>query len=771
MSTQSSKPRYQRARQLPATWKRIRTFSHFWPLLTIIASVLVGNSLYILHIFNADPINYLSGIGSITRPGVIGGGTAADPNIGFTAQALGHLVASDWFHGHVPWWNPFEGLGSPLAGEMQAGAFYPPTLLLIFSNGQVYAHALVEAIAGIGTYLVLQRVGLGRMASTAGGIAFALNGTYSWFSHAPTNPVVFLPFLILGVEYAYSTSPAERRWGWRIMAIALAFSIYAGFPETTYIDGILAAVWCIVRAIQRRREGLRFVIEIGKGLSVGALLGAPIIVAFTGYLQQAFVGGHTGGFNHAALPGVAASQTLIPYLFGSINTLSTADPTPTLTVIWGNVGGFLTASLCVLALIGIAQKSHRPLKIGLLFWVILSLGRTYGLAPMDHIVNALPGMGDVAFFRYSDPSWEFAVIVLAAIGIDNLVAERVHRWWIIACSCSGLLAVMVAYMKARSLLHALKGATHLSAWSYGSVIWALSIITLIGLAAVIARGRQRGLILVCIVSIDTLAMFVVPQLSAPRVASLDSAPVKFLHEHLGQYRFYTFGPIAANYGSYFALSSLSTNDLPVPKLWASYVTHDLDTNANPIAFDGANRNNPLGPSGPQEFVSHLSAFENSGVKFLVTTPGVVFTDLPARVQLRRVFVDPSVQILELPSPKPMYSTESDKCTVRYVNIDSAHVDCRSPQTLIRRELFMMGWSAEVNGRSETVSRYSPIFQQVKVPSGTSTVVYNFTPPHTDAAVIAFLFGLLGIFVPSSWLERRKSTRHAAHAAKRATRSS
>ena len=44
-------------------------------------------------------------------------------------QALGHLVATDWFSGHVPWWNPYEGLGVPLAGDMQSGAFFPPTLL------------------------------------------------------------------------------------------------------------------------------------------------------------------------------------------------------------------------------------------------------------------------------------------------------------------------------------------------------------------------------------------------------------------------------------------------------------------------------------------------------------------------------------------------------------------------------------------------------------------------------------------------------------------
>ena len=167
--------------------------------------VVVGNLPYLLHLFDPNPLDTLSGLGTVKTPGLIAGSTAADPNVGYTAQALGHLSMVDWIHGHVPWWNPYEGLGSPLAGDMQAATFFPPTAFLLLSNGQVLSHITVEMVAGLSTYFLLRRLALGRPAAVAGGIAFGLNGTFSWLSHAPANPVAFLPLLLLGVELAADT--------------------------------------------------------------------------------------------------------------------------------------------------------------------------------------------------------------------------------------------------------------------------------------------------------------------------------------------------------------------------------------------------------------------------------------------------------------------------------------------------------------------------------------------------------------------------------------
>src|ERR1700756_3237925 len=102
-------------------WKKERTRS----IIKILLVVVFANSTYLLHIFNANPINQLSGLGTTIQPGLLQGQNNIDPDIGFTSQALGHLAAVDWLHGHVPWWNPYEGVGAPLAGELQSAALFP----------------------------------------------------------------------------------------------------------------------------------------------------------------------------------------------------------------------------------------------------------------------------------------------------------------------------------------------------------------------------------------------------------------------------------------------------------------------------------------------------------------------------------------------------------------------------------------------------------------------------------------------------------------------
>ena len=719
---------------------------------------MFANLPYLLHLVDPNPLDTLSGLGTVKTPGLIAGSTTADPNVGFTAQALGHLSMVDWIHGHVPWWNPYEGLGSPLAGEMQAATFFPPTVFLLLSNGQVLSHIAVELVAGLSTYFLLRRLALGRPASVAGGIAFGLNGTFSWLSHAPTNPVAFLPLLLLGIELAADTHRRSPRRAWSTIGVALALSFYAGFPETAYIDGILVGIWVVIRAVQLGGAWRSFLLTIAKGISLGLLLVAPLLIAFVDYLPQAYVGAHNGAFAAASLPRGAFSQAFLPYVYGPINAYSANDATGTLTVIWGSVGGYVTFSVLVLALTGLYASRLRSLRFALLAWTILSFGRTYGVQPFQHVVNALPGMGDVAFYRYSSASWALALIVLAAFGLDDLARERVpRRWVLISCLVSTIFLALIA-SGSRSEVDRLVGAANHDAWTGASVGWAIAIIGVTVVAGLFLRGRVRTLVLVAMVALDAVVMFAVPELSAPQSVKLDTAPISFLQRHLGTYRFYSIGTIQPNYGSYFGLSSLDANDLPVPKLWATFLTHQLDPNASPPVFNGSSRTVANGPTSLAEFGQHFSAFERVGVKYLVVPTGTALPTLLPTEALHRVFSDRTAQIYQLPSPRPMYSTLSGTCTMKPESTERATVTCPSPQTLVRNELYMKGWSASLNGRAVDVSSYDDVLQQVHVPAGTSVITFTFTPPHVVLGYAAFLLGLACLIVLPF---RRRARHHAA----------
>ena len=324
----------------------------------------------------------------------------------------------------------------------------------------------------------------------------------------------------------------------------------------------------------------------------------------------------------------------------------------------------MTFSVFVLALIGLYGSRLRALRFALLAWTILSFGRTYGVQPFQHVVNALPVMRDIAFFRYSSASLALALIVLAAFGLDDLARGRVPRRWVLISFLLSTIFLALIASGSRSEVQRIAGAANQDAWAGASVGWAIGIIGLTVVAGLFLRGRVRTLLLVAMVALDAVVMFAVPELSAPRSVKLDTAPISFLQRHLGTYRFYSIGTIQPNYGSYFGLSSLDANDLPLPKLWATFLTHQLDPNTSPPVFNGSNRTVATGPTALTEFARRFGAFETVGVKYLVLPAGTALPTLPRTEALHMVFSDRTAQIYQLPSPRPMYSTLSGTCTIR-----------------------------------------------------------------------------------------------------------
>ncbi len=183
------------------------------PVVVIVAAVFVANLPALIHLVATNPLDLQSHLDPLSQQGFLAGFPTIDPNNGITAQALGHLVSLDWLSGHIPWWNPYEGVGVPLAGEMASAAFFPLVFIQLFSGGVVWFHLALEVATGLSTYFLVRRIGLGFGAALAAGIAFALNGTFSWLTAANINPIPFLPLLLLGLELGRLGKTSARRWG------------------------------------------------------------------------------------------------------------------------------------------------------------------------------------------------------------------------------------------------------------------------------------------------------------------------------------------------------------------------------------------------------------------------------------------------------------------------------------------------------------------------------------------------------------------------------
>jgi len=757
---------------------RARGWPDLVPVLAIAGIVLLANVLYLSGLFVANPLGRLSGVGFYTgfwdpngvalsvvqhmsSLGVVGVEQALDPSNGPVSQTLGHLAALDWIHLQVPWWNPYEGTGVPLAAEMQSGALFPPTLLLLIGNGQLYEHVLLELIAGISTYLLLRRISLGRWASAAGGVAFALNGTFAWFEHAPVNPIAFLPLLLLGVEIAFDASAGARRGGWWLIAVALALSVYAGFPETAYIDGLLAAFWFGWRCGCAERHRLRgFATKVGGGVIVGLLLAAPLLIAFGQYYAHGVVGGHTGGlFGKIHIPHAGLAQLVLPYVYGPI--LRFFDGPGVVGGIWGTVGGYLSASLLFFGLLGLVSRGRRGLRFVLLAWIVLVIARMYGEPPvLGHVLGVLPGMSNVAFFRYATPALSLAVIVLAAIGLDGLLANRIPGRRVLAATGGALLVVGLAVIEALPVVNDMPDPGH-RFWFWASILWAVVLIEAGALAALLRRGRTRQLLATAIICVDALVLFVIPQLAAPRRIAIDTAPAAFLQRHLGLSRFYTLGPLTPNYGSYYGASQLNAVDYPLPSIFARYITRRLDPTAGPNSFTGT----VLAPGEQpvQELQSHLDGYRAASVKYVLTPRSLKLPQGPSTFTL--VKQTPTTSIYRLEGSLPFFTATSPGCVVTPHGAGSVRLSCPEATTLIRRETYMGGWSAAIDGQPTPIREYDGAFQAVTVPAGTHLVSFSYAPPNSNWGLAAFLIGCVALVLPPLWARAR--IRPRAHGGARA----
>lgn len=709
-------------------------------LLSILAVVLVANGLYVLGIFDPNPLGPRSGLLSSSSAGAFGGFPTIDPNNGWVSQALGHRAVLDWLHLQWPWWNSYEGTGTPLAGEMQSAALFPFTILTAFSNGQLWEHMLLELIAGGSTFLLMRRLSLGVWASAGAGIAFALNGTFAWLSHATVNPVAFLPLLLLGLEMARSASVGKSRGGWWLIPVAGALLFYGGFPEVTFIDGLMAVLWFAWRCWTLRADTPAinaFAVKAVTGAVVTLLLIAPLLIPFIDYLHHAFTHGHAISDANTRIPHQGLPQLLLPYVYGPIFGYS--DPSGTLGVIWFRVGGYLSTSLVLFGLLGVFARGRLALRALLLAWVLVGLSHTYGEPPLiGHVLDVVPGMSKVDFYRYGASSIELAVIILAALGVDDLISKRVSLRRLIITTVVALGLVAVAALGAETLVHQLGATNTHSRFSKGSVLWGAGIIAAAFVVNLVRSRRIRATLLIGVLALDVIALFVAAELSAPRNVKIDLAPVSYLRQHLGTSRYFTLGPLAVNYGSYFGVASLNSNDNPQPRLFVHYVHRHLDQNDDPSHVVG------IYPLSLKELVDNVAGYRAASVAYVLTLPG---WQLPRPVGFTLVFKSPTTWIYRLSGSQPYFT--ADGCGVHTASRADVRLVCPRATTLIRRETSMPGWSARVDGHTAPVRTVDGIFQGVAVGAGKHRITFAFTPPGETVGLIAFVIGFVWLIAAAA----------------------
>ena len=719
------------------------------PLGLVALVVVLGNSLFLTGITSANPISWTAHIARVTCAFTCGR-PMIDPNVGFITQALGHRAALDLFHGHIAWWNVFEGLGQPLVGEMQAAALFPLTLFFAFANGLLWFHLGLELIAGFSTYFLVRRLRFSTEVAVLVGSLFALNGTFAWVGNAVLNPVAFLPLLLLGVEMLLDSEFAERRVPWLLLSFAVAGSLYAGFPEVAYLDILFALLWWVLRIGNVQREYRKqTVFHLATGLGVGTLFSLPVLVPFLDFMRVANIGHHANGLDAGAHVNPHGFAMLFdPYIYGTLNSNSAV------TALWGGIGGFITVTVLFLALVGVTATGHRRLRFGLAGWVFFSVLGMFNIAGVRSLWNLVPLLSQASLARYITPTVELAFLLLAAFGVQQLSQDNIAKKRTIRAGIISLVVLLVGQFSASKLNahYHLRGVSHLVFLALELAPYvALGIITV---GSTFVRGKWRFWLLALVVLGESLTYFMVPTAEAPSSISVDQAPISYLLQHQGNYRFVDLGVLAPNWGSYYGLNELTAIDLPIPKSFTTYIQTSLYTGLTPsnqftvhdesasiVAFEG-------------QIAQHFANYEQLGVKYLLMPSSLSVSPALSSLGVTQVFHDSLTRIFQLPNPTNFYSG----CRIVSSSASSVSARCSPGAILVRSELAMTGWHVSVNGR---VEQFVPgqLLQEIKLPKGgLVTVHYWFFPPFEWLALVSCLLSVLFMIEESLRLRlRRKST--------------
>jgi len=219
-------------------------------------------------------------------------------------------VAAEAFRaGQIPYWNPFDGGGQPLAGNPNTLTFYPDNFLYLVLPAHVAfnLHFLLHLAAGWLAMRALARSTFAAWVLVLSGIAISAMSFYSLIT-----AIGLIPFALLA---------AERK---SALQLGLAFGLMALAGEPVTI--VATAIACAIVSRWPFAVG-RWLIAIG----IAAVIALPQIVAYAEIARETERGGH----GYSAQTVLAASlepRRLLELLVGPLLKIEASHLFPTLIV-------------------------------------------------------------------------------------------------------------------------------------------------------------------------------------------------------------------------------------------------------------------------------------------------------------------------------------------------------------------------------------------------------------------------------------------------------
>ncbi len=761
-------------------------------LLWVLGAAGVMMAPALAHGVYLGPISWVSGYGLANQAGVA---TAIPHAFDQVSEMIPwtNLAWTQVHHGHLPLWNPYSGLGMPLAFNWQSTAFGLPTLVgYLFPVRLAYTVQVLVTlvIAGTGMYVLGRVLRLGVLGCVMAALVYELGGPFvGWLGWPIAAVTAWAGWLFAA---AIVVVRGRHRGGALVfLALAVAGAVYGGQPDILTVLASSVVVFLVVLLATRARWAggsgpiVRPVGDLVVATVAGAALSAPLLLPG---LQLVSGSLRSGKGVSDALP----AQNIVLALFQGFDGLPVAGSrwfgpssyTPSTTYV-----GVIAVALAVVAVVAAFKLgAHRPEVVALAATGVV-MGLIVYLPLMESLLDGLPVVGNVLWRRATVPMM-FSVAALAGVGADVLVraqAQRaVARW---AATAFAVLGVVLAglWLWARGMLPAAEASMR-----DRSFLWPAAA-TLLGLvvAGILARGggngswrargaararrRARWWAVLALIACET--GFLVTA-GAPLLASsptyLASSPAEAKLARAVGSSIVGFGTnacfthelgIVPDVNVALGVQEFALYDPLVPRTYNTSWETSTGQPAYPVTSLGV----------PYSFfcpaVTTATLARRYGVGFVLEPArargpaGAVFAMKVGDEKLYRIPGASAATLSAVTAAGAIPGEDAPGTPVPVTHPDPAtwrlEISGDRPQVLRLHLTDVPGWHATVDGRPLVLQRYLEMMLQARVPAGRHLIVLHYRPPAFTAGLglaAAAVLGLVILLVVGGTRRRRGQSR-------------
>ncbi len=355
------------------------------------------------------------------------------------------IAIDQWKDANLPWWNPYTFSGTPLAANIQAGAFYPLNILFFLFSFPVAWTILImlqPLLSGAFLFFYLRSHRLSPIASVFGALAWAFGGfSVAWLTWGTmVHVMAWLPLVLLAIDRVIE---GKKRQKWTlVLSGAIAMSLFAGHSQI-FLYVVLVTVGYGIWRLRNQAQKLR---SVSRKWLVIALLGAVLMTAIQWVPLLSFLpetsrlaDGQTWQKAGWFIPWKHLVQFVAPDFFGNPTTLN----------YWGewNYGefiGYIGVIPLLFAVAAMRIKARMPR-----FWLwVLGISLLFALptpvAKLPYILK-IPVLSSLQPTRLLSIA-SFSVAIFASFGLDAWLKGKKRVWWpviFLALFFSGLWCIVL----------------------------------------------------------------------------------------------------------------------------------------------------------------------------------------------------------------------------------------------------------------------------------------------------------------------------------------